>query len=148
MQPVEDKDTFTTGFKRKQMEEQVQMLSGGGAEACWSVPVDIRGQHLEAWICYLPRCRCGGDLPPLHNTSPPFPNHQFHLLRRTTFVEQKVMIHLGDGQDIFLLMLSVSLQPICCVSACLSRPLSLSAAEFLFILATVFISQGRLWRKK
>lgn len=37
---------------------------------------------------------------PVQNTSPPFPNHQFHLLRRTTFVEQKVMIHLGDCQDI------------------------------------------------
>lgn len=36
-------------------------LCGGGAETCRSVPVNIRGQHLDAWTCYLPRCRGGGD---------------------------------------------------------------------------------------
>lgn len=57
------------------------------------------------------------------------------------------MIHLGDRQDIFLLMLTVSLQPICCVSACVSRsqpPGSFSS----FIFAMVFVSQGCLCEEK
>lgn len=37
-----------------------------------------------------------------------FPNYQFHLLYYITFVEQKVMIHLGDCQVIFFPMFSYS----------------------------------------
>lgn len=57
-----------------------------------------------------------------------FPNYQFHLLHYITFVEQKVMIHLGDCQVIFfpppLLMLSHSLFH--SLSSSVSCPLSFS----------------------
>lgn len=55
------------------------------------------------------------------------------------------MIRLGDGQDIFLFN-ALCLSPTNLLRVCLR--LSPSLAEFLFIFATVFISQGRLWRKK
>lgn len=34
---------------------------GGGEQACRSVPVNIRGEHLEAQSRYLPWCSGGND---------------------------------------------------------------------------------------
>lgn len=50
----------------------------------------------------------------------PFPNHQFQPLHHTTFVEQKVAIHLGDCQDIFFFNALCLSKTACCVSACVS----------------------------
>lgn len=52
---------------------------------------------------------------------PSFPNYQFHLPHYITFVEQKVMIQLGDCQDIFFPMISHSSFHSRCVCFCL-RP--------------------------
>ena len=48
-----------------------------------------------------------------------FPNYQFHLLHYTAFVEQKVMIHLGDCQVIFFPICYLTL-PFCLPSLFLS----------------------------
>ncbi len=53
-----------------------------------------------------------------------FPNYQFHLLHYITFVEQKVMIQLGDCQAIFFLVLS--LPPFHSLRVCFCR------SSFLF----------------
>lgn len=77
-----------------------------------------------------------------------FPNYQFHLLHYITFVEQKVMIHLGDCQVIFFPMLSHS-PFLFSLSASVCRSRSPSATASLLILSLlvlVFICQGCPWR--
>lgn len=54
-----------------------------------------------------------------------FPNYQFHLLHYITFVEQKVMIHLGDCQVIFFPLPMLSHSPFHSVCLFLSLTFSL-----------------------
>lgn len=64
-----------------------------------------------------------------------FPNYQFHLLHYITFVEQKVMIQLGDCQVIFFSILSHS--PVS-LSLCLRLSLALSLFTNSHLILSLF----------
>lgn len=62
-----------------------------------------------------------------------FPNYQFHLLHYITFVEQKVMIHLGDCQVIFFPMISYSPFPLLSPSLCFNTFWLVFSSSFLML---------------
>lgn len=75
-----------------------------------------------------------------------FPNYRFHLLHYITFVEQKVMIQLGDCQVIFFPTLSYS--PSHCLRVCLRLSpspftlTSLSSSVFKFWCSPLKVACG------